>query len=103
MDFVEAASFGNGALLKYIFKRYGVGAFPATWPKWSSCAGKPFSGFATENMFSAVLANGPYAARVRLVPAEATPGASKDWNATSAPAWPSALHWDLQRSRPRVR
>ena len=52
---------------------------------------KPFGGFATEALFSNVpmACNGPYAVRVRLVPADsngkATPGANKDWGKTSAP------------------
>lgn len=102
VDFVEAASYGNGALLKYIFKRYGVFGAPLQLAKMIKVAGKPFSGFATENMFSCVpMANGPYAARVRLVPAEANgkpePGANKDWNADfSTRLAQRALHWDLQ-------
>ncbi len=102
VDFVEAASYGNGALLKYIFKRYGVFGAPVQLAKMIKVAGKPFSGFATEPMFSCVpMANGPYAARVRLVPADANgkpePGANKDWNADfSARLAQRALHWDLQ-------
>ncbi|MGE0498916.1 MAG: catalase [Ramlibacter sp.] len=102
VDFVEAASWGNGSLLKYIVKRYGVFGLPAQLAKLARMAGKPFTGFATEKMFSAVpMANGPYAARVRLVPHEAngqpTPGANKDWNADfSARLARQALSWDLQ-------
>lgn len=102
VDFVEAASYGNGALLKYIFKRYGVFGAPVQLAKMIKVAGKPFSGFATEPMFSCVpMANGPYAARVRLVPAEANgkpePGANKDWNTDfSTRLAQRALHWDLQ-------
>lgn len=102
VDFAEAASYGNGALLKYIFSRYGVFGAPVQLAKMIKVAGKPFSGFATEPMFSAVpMANGPYAARVRLVPAQANgkpgPGANKDWNADfSARLAQGALHWDLQ-------
>ena len=54
-------------------------------------AGKPFGGFATEPLFSALpMANGPYAVRVRLLPAAsngtAAPGASEDWAADFSPA-----------------
>lgn len=102
VDFVEAASFGNGALLKYLFSRYGLFGAPAQLARMVKLAGKPFSGFATEAMHSAVpMANGPYAARVRLVPADANgkpqSGASQDWNADfSARLAKGSLHWDLQ-------
>ena len=102
IDFAEAASYGNGALLKYLFKRYGLFGAPAQLAKMLKVAGKPFGGFATEPMFSCVpMANGPYAARVRLLPADANgkaqPGANQDWNADfSARLARGALHWDLQ-------
>ena len=65
-------------------------------------AGKPFGGFATEPLFSALpMANGPYAVRVRLVPAAsngtAELGARQDWARDfSARLARQPLHWDLQ-------
>jgi hypothetical protein len=64
--------------------------------------GRPFGGFATESLFSAVpIACGPYAVRVRLVPAKtngtATAGAKKDWGADfSTRLRAQALKWELQ-------
>ena len=64
--------------------------------------GRPFGGFAVENLFSAVpIANGPFAVRVRLVPAAANgvpdPAAKADWNADfSSRLSRSELQWDLQ-------
>jgi hypothetical protein len=101
ISFVAAASHGNGALLKHIFKRYGLGA-PRQLARLLKFAGKAFTGFATEPLFSTLpMANGPYAARVRLLPSEANgkpmPGANKDWAADfSARLAHQPLHWDLQ-------
>src|SRR5205085_273073 len=59
-------------------------------------------GLATETLYSAVpMANGPYAVRVRIVPAAsngaATAGASRDWAADfCARLRRQPLHWDLQ-------
>ena len=102
VDFVGAASNGNGALLKYVFKRYGFLGGPRLLGRMLKTAGKSFSGFATETLFSAVpMANGPYAVRVRLVPAAtngaATSGASDDWSADfKSRLARQPLHWDLQ-------
>ncbi|MBI2768132.1 MAG: catalase [Burkholderiales bacterium] len=101
VGFVAAASHGNGALLKHVFKRYGLGA-PRQLARMLKVAGKAFSGFATEPLFSAApMANGPYAVRVRLLPSEANggpvAGASKDWAADFASRLAhQPLHWDLQ-------
>lgn len=102
VDFVAAASHGNGALIKFLFKRYGVFAGAARLAKMLKTVGKSFGGFATESVFSAVpMACGPYAVRVRLVPA-ATNGtgnreARNDWGADfSSRLARQALHWDLQ-------
>jgi hypothetical protein len=101
IDFVVAASHGNGALLKHIVKRYGLGA-PRQLGKMLKVAGKPFSGFATETLFSTLpMANGPFAVRVRLVPSDANgkpaPGARADWAADFATRLRTQpLHWDMQ-------
>ena len=100
--FVLAAAGGGGALLKFLLKRYGLFGGPARLLKLVSSVGKPFGGFATEPLFSAVpIACGPYAVRVRLVPAGAngvaTPGAKEDWGADfSARLAKHHLQWELQ-------
>jgi hypothetical protein len=102
VDFVAAASHGNGALLKYILRRYGVLGAPRQLARMLKVAGKPFSGFATEPLFSTLpMANGPYAVRVRLVPAatngKPATGAREDWAADfSLRLRDKPLHWDLQ-------
>jgi hypothetical protein len=100
--FVVAAASDGGALLKFMFKRYGLFGAPARILKLIQTVGKPFGGFATEPLFSAVpMACGPYAVRVRLVPSDANgavkEGAKEDWNADfSARLAKHALQWDLQ-------
>ena len=102
IDFVAAAARGRGDLLKHVFRRYGVIGGPRLLGKLLKSAGKPFSGFATEPLFSAVpMANGPYAVKVRLVPSpangKAEPRASDDWAADFAARLKRGpLHWDLQ-------
>jgi hypothetical protein len=102
VDFVAAAARGNAQLFKHVFRRYGVLGAPRQIGKMLRVAGKPFSGFATEPLFSALpMANGPYAARVRLLPAPANglaePGAADDWAADfTARLKRGPLHWDLQ-------
>jgi hypothetical protein len=102
VDFVSAASRGNGALFRYIFKRYGLLGAPRQLSKMVKVAGKFFGGFATEPLFSALpMANGPYAVRVRLMPAAsngaAAMGASADWARDfSSRLARQPLHWDLQ-------
>jgi hypothetical protein len=102
VDFVEAASRGNGALLKFLVRRYGLLGGPKRLLKMVSTVGKSFGGFATETFYSAVpMACGPYAVRVRLVPA-ATNGvtsatAKDDWGADfSARLSRQPLQWELQ-------
>lgn len=86
VDLVEAASHGNAALLKFFFKRYGFYGGPVQMAKMLKLAGKSFKGFTTETFFSSVpMACGPYAVRVRLLPASsngpASADAPKDWGA----------------------
>jgi hypothetical protein len=100
--FVVAAASGNGALLKFLLRRYGLLGGPTRLLKMLKNVGKPFGGFATEPLFSAApMACGPYAVRVRLVPSAAngvaTPGASSDWGADFAARLArQALQWELQ-------
>jgi hypothetical protein len=100
--FAAAASNGNGALLKFLFKRYGIFGGPALLLKFIKTLGKPYGGFASETHYSAVpMACGPYAVRVRLVPAAgngpANPQAKANWGADfSARLVRNPLQWDLQ-------
>jgi hypothetical protein len=102
VEFVLAASRGKGNLVRHLFKRYGLLGGPRKLAHMLKVAGKPFSGFATEPLFSAApMANGPYAVRVRLLPAAsngaAVADASHDWAADfSARLARQPLHWDLQ-------
>lgn len=102
VSFVMAAADGNGSLLKYLVRRYGLLAGPVRLLKMIKTVGKPFGGFATEALFSAVpMACGPYAVRVRLLSSagngSATPGANADWGADFAGRLARQdLHWDLQ-------
>jgi len=102
VDFVMAASRGKGELLKYLLKRYGLLGGPRRLGRMLRTVGRPFSGFATEPLFSAVpMANGPYAVRVRLEPAasngSAAPDAANDWDADFSDRLARGpLHWDLQ-------
>lgn len=102
INFVSAASQGKRGLFNYVFKRYGLLGGPRQLGRMMRVAGKPFSGFATEPLFSTLpMANGPYAVRVRLVPAAANGtaslDASQDWGAEfSRRLSRQPLHWDLQ-------
>jgi hypothetical protein len=102
VDFVVAASRGKGELFKHAFRRYGLLGGPRMLGKVIKSIGRPFSGFATEPLFSAVpMANGPYAVRVRLEPASsngtAALDAAGDWAADfSSRLARGPLHWDLQ-------
>lgn len=100
--FVAAASHGNGALLGFLLKRYGLLGGPKRLLSMLATVKKPFSGFASENFFSAVpMACGRYAVRVRLRPVDSQepspPEAAADWGADfSARLAQGALQWDLQ-------
>lgn len=102
IDFVGAAAQGNGALIKHVFRRYGVFGAPGRLANMVKVMGRPFSGFATETVYSALpMANGPYAVRLRLVPDPANgaprPGAKADWAGDFCDRLKQhPLHWDLQ-------
>jgi hypothetical protein len=102
VDFVMAASRGNGAILRHLFKRYGLLGGPRKLAQFAKAIGRPFGGFATDPLFSAApMANGPYAVRVRLLPVASNgtpvPDARSDWAADfSARLAKRPLHWDLQ-------
>jgi hypothetical protein len=81
---VMGASKGNAALLKYLAGRYGLFGALKRMAKLLAAMGKKFTGFATERMYSAApIACGPYAVRVRLLPARDKPlaDASNGWAA----------------------
>jgi hypothetical protein len=85
-EFVElalAAGKGGSALLAHVFRRYGVIGGARLIARFARSIGRPFSGFASERFFSAApIACGPYAARVRLLPAALpAPGSGEDWTA----------------------
>jgi hypothetical protein len=77
-----AASKGGGAMLKYLFGRYGLAGGFRMMGKFAGIMGKPFKGFACETFYSAApIACGPYAVRVRMVPSgKPSPiEAKQDW------------------------
>lgn len=102
VDFVVAASAGNGALLKFLIKRYGLLGGLNRLTRLVKSMGKPFGGFAITSLYSAVpMACGPYAVRARLVPdatnGAANPEAKKDWGAAfEARLAKQDLRWELQ-------
>lgn len=82
VELVMAAARGNAALLKYLVGRYGLFGALKFLKKFAATLGKKFTGFATERMYSAApIACGPYAVRVRLLPArqQALADAAHDW------------------------
>jgi hypothetical protein len=100
--FAMAATRGGAALFKHMLKRYGVLRGPWRIAKLFKTMAKPFSGFADTTMFSAApIACGPYAVRVRLVPAPSNKipltGVQTDWNADfSGRLARQSLQWELQ-------
>ena len=102
VDFVVAASRGGGALIKFMVSRYGVIGALKQIAKTVKTFGKPFGGFAAHTVYSAApIACGPFAVRVRLVPAASNGApvakAPDSWDAEfSGRLKQQALHWDLQ-------
>lgn len=82
---VGAVAQGGSALIKHLFGTYGFFGGLARMRKAAATFGKSFSGFATEPFYTAVpIAVGPYAGRVRLLPArdqKPSADAKKDWGA----------------------
>ncbi|TFY97619.1 catalase [Ramlibacter humi] len=102
VEFVNAASQGNGALFRHVLRRYGVLGAPKRLAGMLKTVARPFSGFATEKLYSTLpMANGPYAVRVRLVPADTNGpshlGARSDWGGDFCERLRKhPLHWDMQ-------
>lgn len=79
---IQAVANGPWALIKYFVSTYGLFAGLGRVKKLKDGVDRPFTGFATERFFSAApIACGPYACRVRLLPAssEVNAAASADW------------------------
>ena len=104
VDFVVAAANGNGALLKFLIKRYGLFGGPARIAQMLKTVSKRLGGFATGSAVQQ-RADGLWTLmRYRCVCAglidssgKATPGANKDWGSDfSARLRQQALHWDMQ-------
>jgi hypothetical protein len=99
---VVAASQGNGAVLKHLYKTKGLLGTLAFMRRMAKSMGKPFGGFATDNVFSAVpIACGPYAVRVRMVPDASNgapdPAAKQDLAADFQRRLANgSLQWNLQ-------
>jgi hypothetical protein len=100
VELVLAAGKGGGALVAHVLRRYGLVGGAKFLARFAKSIGRPFTGFATEKFFSAApIACGPYAARVRLLPASArpAPGAAEDWAADFLQRLTAAeLVFDLQ-------
>lgn len=79
---VESASKGGLAPVFYMIKRHGLLGGLRTLKELGANFAKPFSGFASEMLYSAApIACGPYACRVRMLPPDTPSGVhSKDVN-----------------------
>lgn len=102
VEFVVAAATGGGALLRHLVRRYGVLRVMPRMLEMARTFGRPFAGFASNPMYSAApIACGPYAVRIRLLPAAsngaAVQGKCGDWGAEfSGRLQQHALQWELQ-------
>jgi catalase len=100
VGFVHNAARGPGSLFKYLYATFGlIGGFRKL--KTLARALKvPFTGFATEKFYTAApLACGPYAVRVRMLPArtDANANAGENWSADFlAHLVKGPLRFDLQ-------
>jgi hypothetical protein len=101
MGVVVAVSRGPVPLLRHLVKRHGLFGGLRHARQLAAGLGKPFLGFACEAFHSAApIACGPYAAKVRLVPAnsgEPPPARPRDWASdVVARITKAELRWDLQ-------
>ncbi len=82
VGFVHSAARGLGSLLKYLYSTYGLAGGFRKLKAMAAAFNMPFSGFATEKFYTAApLACGPYATRVRMLPArsDVNTNASENW------------------------
>ena len=95
-----SGSRGVGALLSYLVKRYGFVRGLSEAARLNKGLSRPFSGFATQPLFSATpISVGPYAAKLRLLPTrqDGLPGASSDWaEDLRRHLQKGELRWDIQ-------
>ncbi len=83
VGFVHNAARGPGSLFKYLYSTFGLFGGFSKIKKMAAALKMPFSGFATEKFFTAApLACGPYAVRVRMLPAsiDVNSNASESWS-----------------------
>lgn len=83
-ELMIALAKGPLSLFGHLLSTYGIGGTIRQIKRLNAALGRPFTGFATEPFYSAApLACGPYAVRVRLLPASDRPveGARNDWGA----------------------
>jgi hypothetical protein len=91
VELVTALVKGPLSLVASMVRRYGLFAGFQRLREIGKGMARPFSGFATESFFSAApIANGPYAVRVRLLPASAAAVAAGKSPAGKSPAARSA-------------
>jgi hypothetical protein len=82
VGFVHNAAGGLGSLLKYLYSKYGLAGGFRKLKAMATALNMPFTGFATEKFYTAApLACGPYAVRVRMLPArtDVSTNASENW------------------------
>jgi hypothetical protein len=102
VELVMAKARSEAEVVKHLFRRYGLLGGPRKMAMLLKYAKKPFSGFATEPLFTAApIANGPYAVRLRLLPSPANGHpegrAGQDYAGDFATRLAQRpLHWDLQ-------
>lgn len=83
VDLVASSARGRGALIGHAIRTNGLLGGLRMLRSFASVLSVPFTGFATERFWSALpIANGPFAARVRLVPVDPAPASGgSDWAA----------------------
>ncbi|MBE7941932.1 MULTISPECIES: catalase [Ramlibacter] len=101
LGFVEAAGRGGRSLARHLVSRYGLIGGPLQLARMAASTARRFQGFASETFHSVLpMACGPYAVRLRLLPAAANGPAARgkaDWSADFCDRLRARpLHWDLQ-------
>ena len=79
---LPALAKGPGPLILFFLRNFGIRETLARLKMLSKVLGKPFAGFAAESFNTAApFAVGPYAAKLRIVPAKPAPASGKDHGA----------------------